>query len=145
MLNKTTLIGRIGQLTPAATSAGKSVMQFTMATSKSYKDKETGDWKELTEWHRLVSFEKCADHIRTKLNPGDLIYIEGELRTRKWQAKQSGETHYITDIVVRDFPKKLPRYYTKAENEKPASTQQANNSDQGYAQSGPSFDDDIPF
>lgn len=145
MLNKTTLIGRIGQLTPAATSAGEPVMQFTMATSKSFKDKETGDWKEQTEWHRLVAFQQCAESIRTKLKPGDLIYIEGELKTRQWQAKLSGDTHYTTDIVVRDFPKKLPRYYTKAETEKTASTQTSDNSCQGYAQNGPSLDADIPF
>ncbi len=142
MFNKAMLIGRIGQLTPSATKAGKSVMQFTVATTKSYKDKETGDWKELTEWHRCTSFDKVADHLRFHCNPGDLLKVEGELRTRKWE--KNGENHYTTEIVVNDFPLRLPRYYTKAGAESSVSTK-TNNLDKTKAQNNPSLDEDIPF
>ncbi len=112
MQNKVILIGRLGQKNLSATRNQKSVMQFSLATSESYKDKDSGEWKELTEWHQLAAFDHCADHINNRVNPGDLIYVEGKLRTKKWQ-DENGKDHYTTSIIVKDFPKKLPRYFTK--------------------------------
>ena len=147
MLNKVELIGRIGQIKPATTASQKPLTAFTLATNKSFKPQGDTEFKEITEWHNLVSFNKCADHIREKLSPGDLIYIEGELSTRKWQSK-SGEDHYSTDIVVKSFPKKLPRYWTQNSNHQPPHTDRAVAQNKGN--SGPNnppiaYDDDIPF
>jgi len=110
MYQKTLLIGRIGQKQLKYTGNQKPVAIFSVATAKSYKDKVSGDWVEQTEWHRLVSFNKCAEHVAEKLVPGDVVQVEGELRTRKWQDKD-GIDRFTTEIIVNDFPKKLPRYY----------------------------------
>ena len=104
MLNKTQLIGRLGQKDVRSTPNGMQVVSYSIATTKSLKDRETGEWKENTEWHRCVSFNKTAEHIGMNVEPGDLLFLEGELRTRKWQT-QSGEDRYTTEIVVNDFPR----------------------------------------
>ena len=101
--------------------------------------------------------DQCAEHVNNKLEPGDLIQVEGELRTRKWQ-DQSGTDRYTTEIVVNDFPKKLPRYYNRDGQAAPAQQQAPQRqSSQPMAQAvgqefmaqGPSFDSfddmDIPF
>ena len=108
MLNKVTLIGRIGKIDTKISTATK----YSLATTESHKNQQTGNWDEKTEWHNLVSFGKCSEHIRSKLQPGDLIYIEGKLQTSKWQDQQ-GNDRYTTEIVVLDFPKKLPKYYNQ--------------------------------
>jgi len=112
MYQKTLLIGRIGQKQLKYTGDQKPVAIFSVATSRSYKDNQSGEWVEQTEWHRLVSFNKCAEHVSEKLVPGDVVQVEGELRTRKWQDKD-GVDRFTTEIIVNDFPKKLPRYYNK--------------------------------
>ncbi|WP_444928270.1 single-stranded DNA-binding protein (plasmid) [Microbulbifer sp. TRSA002] len=105
------LIGRVGQKQFGYTkSHHKPVLNYSLATTKSKMNKKTGNWDEETEWHRLVSFNQCAEHVNDKLEPGDVIQVEGELRTRKWQ-DQSGTDHFTTETVVNDFPKELPRYY----------------------------------
>jgi single-strand DNA-binding protein len=118
MLNKVTLLGRIGKINTSIATATK----YSLATTKSTKNAQTGNWDEKTEWHQLVSFGKCSEHIRNKLQPGDLVYIEGELQTTKWQDQQ-GNDKYTTEVVVFDFPKKLPKYYNQ--NGSRAAPQQA--------------------
>ena len=145
MLNKTILIGRIGQKTASATAEGKTMMQFSIATTKSYKDKDSGDWKENTQWHRLAAFNQCAEHIERKLDAGDLVYVEGELRTRKWQDKLSGENRYTTEIVVTDFPKKLPRYFSKNDPALPTETGPVKPLVKGAIDSYALADTDVPF
>lgn len=147
MYQKVILLGRIGQKELRATQNGTPVAQYSLATTKSFKDKQSGVWNEHTEWHRIVSFNQCAEHVHSKLEPGDLIQVEGELRTRKWQDK-SGTDRYTTEIIVNEFPKKLPRYYNRDGQVAPAN-QQAQAADQDFKNHGPSFDsfDDnqIPF
>jgi single-strand DNA-binding protein len=106
-MNKVILIGRIGKLNDL-----KTAMKYSLATTKSVKNSQTGDWDEKTEWHQLVSFKKCSDYVRNNLQPGDHVQIEGELQTSKWQDSQ-GIDRYTTEIVVFDFPKKLPKYWSK--------------------------------
>lgn len=156
MYQKVILIGRVGQKQLGYTKTQKPVAQYSLATTRSVKDKQTGQWTEYTEWHRLVSFNQCAEHVNSKLEPGDLLQVEGELRTRKWQ-DQNGIDRYTTEIVVNDFPKKLPRYYNRDGQAAPANQQaQQRQPSQPIAQAagqdiinqGPSFDsfdDDIPF
>lgn len=156
MYQKTILIGRIGQKELRYTKNQVPVIQYSVATSKSIKDKQTGNWNEHTEWHRLVSYQKCAEHIDNKLEPGDLIQVEGELRTRKWQ-DSNGADRYTTELVVFDFPKKLPRFFTRDGQSSSSNQGQRNNSSQqpmqqaagqDFMNQGPSFEDfsdDIPF
>ncbi len=154
MLNKAQLIGRLGQKEVRSTPNGNQVVSYSIATTKSLKDKETGEWKENTEWHRCVSFNKTAEHIGMNVEPGDLLFLEGELRTRKWQT-QSGEDRYTTEIVVNDFPRKLPKYFSKNGSQQAAPAPQpqqqahASPSQPGHLEQPPveayGFDDDYPF
>ena len=102
-VNKTILIGNVGadpeyRVTPS----GDGVVNFTLATSESWKDKQTQEIQQRTEWHKLTAFKEKAIVIRDHVKKGSKIYIEGSLRTRKWQS-QSGEDHYTTEIIVQNF------------------------------------------
>lgn len=153
MYQKVILIGRIGEINAGFTRNQKPVTQYSVATSKSVKNKQTGEWEDLTEWHRVVSFNKCAEVISEKYEVGDLLQLEGELATHKWEDSK-GSTHYTTQIIVRDFPKKLPRFFTRdgrpnTGSSKPAGNNQSNqhqpSNNANPMPSFDSFDDDIPF
>lgn len=97
-VNKVILVGRLGK-DPEVRNLenGATVANFTMATSETYKDKTTGDRKEITEWHNIVLWRGLADIAAKYLHKGDQVYIEGKLRTRSWE--KEGVTRYITEIV----------------------------------------------
>ncbi len=102
-VNKVILVGRLGKDPEIKfMPSGSAVANFSLATSEKWKDKETGDMKESTEWHNLVAYGKVAEIISEHTNKGMSMYVEGQLKTRKWQDK-SGKDHYSTDVVVRDF------------------------------------------
>jgi single-strand DNA-binding protein len=98
-VNKVILIGRLGK-DPEVRNLdnGVSVANFTMATSESYKDRTTGEKKEVTEWHNVVLWRGLAEISQKYLHKGDLVYIEGKLRTRSWE--KEGVTRYTTEIVA---------------------------------------------
>ena|SRR5688572_16012345 len=98
-VNKVILIGRLGK-DPEVRNLenGVSVANFTMATSESYKDRTTGEKKEVTEWHNIVLWRGLAEISQKYLHKGDLVYIEGKLRTRSWE--REGVTRYTTEIVA---------------------------------------------
>lgn len=99
MLNKVTLIGNLGgDPTVNLTQKGESVASFTLATSESWKDSASGEQKTATEWHRLVCYNRQAEIASDYLKKGQQVYVEGKLRTRKWE--KDGVTHYTTEIVV---------------------------------------------
>lgn len=97
-VNKVILVGRLGK-DPEVRNLenGVSVANFTMATSESYKDKTTGDRKEVTEWHNIVLWRGLAEIAAKYLHKGDMVYIEGKIRTRSWE--KEGVTRYTTEIV----------------------------------------------
>ncbi|HMJ69562.1 MAG TPA: single-stranded DNA-binding protein [Cyclobacteriaceae bacterium] len=97
-VNKVILVGRLGK-DPEVRNLenGASVANFTMATSETYKDKTTGDRKEVTEWHNIVLWRGLADIAAKYLHKGDMIYVEGKLRTRSWE--KEGVTRYTTEII----------------------------------------------
>jgi single-strand DNA-binding protein len=97
-VNKVILVGRLGK-DPEVRNLenGVTVTNFTIATSESYKDKTTGDKKEITEWHNIVLWRGLADVAAKYLHKGDMVYIEGKLRTRSWE--KEGVTRYTTEIV----------------------------------------------
>jgi len=99
-VNKVILVGNCGQdpETRVIPSTGASVTNLSVATSESWKDKVTGDQQERTEWHRVVFFNRLAEIAGEYVRKGSKLYIEGSLRTRKWQG-QDGQDRYTTEIV----------------------------------------------
>lgn len=99
-VNKVILVGNLGQDPEVRyLPSGGAVANFTLATSESWRDKQTGETKEQTEWHRVVMFGKLAEVAGEYLRKGSQVYIEGQLRTRKW-TDQSGQERYTTEINV---------------------------------------------
>ncbi|HBM0024907.1 TPA: single-stranded DNA-binding protein, partial [Salmonella enterica subsp. enterica serovar Muenchen] len=99
-LNKVMLIGHLGQDPDVRhLPNGNAVAMLSLATSDTWKDKQTGEQKERTEWHRVVIYGKLAEIAGEYLRKGSQVYIEGELRTRKW-TDQSGQERYTTEVVV---------------------------------------------
>lgn len=99
-INKVILVGNLGQDPEVRfLPNGGAVANITLATSESWRDKQTGEMKEQTEWHRVVLFGKLAEVAGEYLRKGSQVYIEGQLRTRKW-TDQSGVEKYTTEIVV---------------------------------------------
>lgn len=97
-VNKVILVGRLGKDPDVRNlENGATVANFTMATSETYKDKTTGERKEITEWHNIVLWRGLADVAAKYLHKGDMVYIEGKLRTRSWE--KEGVTRYTTEIV----------------------------------------------
>ncbi|YCH30228.1 single-stranded DNA-binding protein [Erwinia sp. PK3-005] len=99
-VNKVILVGNLGQDPEVRYMPnGGAVANITLATSESWRDKQTGETKEKTEWHRVVLFGKLAEVAGEYLRKGSQVYIEGSLQTRKWQ-DQSGQERYTTEVVV---------------------------------------------
>ncbi len=103
MVNKVILVGNLGRDPEVrSTPSGQSVASFSIATSRSWRDKEGQQQKE-TEWHNIVVWGKQAEIAGRYLNKGKLVYIEGRLQTRSWDDKQSGEKKYRTEVVCDNF------------------------------------------
>jgi len=99
-VNKVILVGNLGQDPEVRyLPSGEAVANITLATSESWRDKATGEQKEQTEWHRVVLFGKLAEVAGEYLRKGSQVYIEGQLRTRKW-TDQSGTEKYTTEVLV---------------------------------------------
>ena len=108
-LNKVLLIGRLGADPEIKQMVnGKSVARLSLATSQSWKDKNTGEKKEKTEWHRVVVFnEGLVNVVQQYLKKGAQVYIEGQISTRKWKDEQSGQDKYSTEIVIQGYNSSL--------------------------------------
>ena len=108
-LNKVLLIGRLGADPEIKQMVnGKSVARLSLATSQSWKDKNTGEKKEKTEWHRVVVFnEGLVNVVQQYLKKGAQVYIEGQISTRKWKDDQSGQDKYSTEIVIQGYNSSL--------------------------------------
>ena len=150
-VNKVIIIGNIGQDPETrALPSGATVTNISIATSESWKDKNTGQQQERTEWHRVVMFNKIAEIAAQYLKKGSKVYIEGSLRTRKWQDKDSGQDRYSTEIVAKEMqfldskadsqPAQQQAPQQSAPQQAPQQPQQQFN-----AESDPNFNDSIPF
>ena len=108
-LNKVLLIGRLGADPEIKQMVnGKNVARLSLATSQSWKDKNTGEKKEKTEWHRIVVFnEGLVNVVQQYLKKGAQVYIEGQLSTRKWKDEKTGQDKYSTEIVIQGFNSSL--------------------------------------
>ena len=104
-LNKVLLIGRLGADPEIKQMVnGKSIARFSLATSNTWKDKNTGERKEKTEWHRVVIFnEGLVNVVQQYVKKGAQVYIEGQLSTRKWTDEKSGQDKYSTEIVLQGY------------------------------------------
>ena len=104
-LNKVQLIGRLGADPEIKQMVnGKNVARISLATSNTWKDKNTGEKKEKTEWHRIVVFnEGLVNVVQQYVKKGTQVYIEGQLTTRKWRDEKSGVDRYSTEIVLQGF------------------------------------------
>lgn len=106
-VNKVILIGNLGRDPEVRTISTGKIANFTIATSESWKDKATGERKEITEWHRIVIFnQNLADVAERMLQKGTKVYIEGQLRTRKW-TNQQGQEVYTTEVVLNNFSSQM--------------------------------------
>jgi len=138
-INKVILIGRLGKDPEVRyTQDGSAVASFSVATSEEWKDKETGDKKERTEWHRIVAWRKLGELCGEYLSKGRQVYIEGKLQTRSWE--KDGVTRYTTEIVASDV-----QFLGGRESGGAGPQNQYKDPDSsGPSGSGPQ-DDDIPF
>ena len=145
-LNKVLLIGRLGADPEIKQMVnGKSVARLSLATSQSWKDKNTGEKKEKTEWHRIVVFnEGLVNVVQQYLKKGAQVYIEGQLSTRKWKDEQSGQDKYSTEILIQGYNSSLTMLGGASQNN--IGSQDTNQSIENNSPAGQNdLDDDIPF
>ena len=147
-LNKVLLIGRLGADPEIKQMVnGKNVARLSLATSQSWKDKNTGEKKEKTEWHRIVVFnEGLVNVIKQYLKKGAQVYIEGQLSTRKWKDEQSGQDKYSTEILIQGYNSSLTMLGGGGGIQNDNSSQAVSNkSDEGSQAEQSDLDDEIPF
>lgn len=144
-INKVILVGHLGNDPEVRyTASGSAIATISLATSESWKDKNTGDQQEKTEWHRVVMFNRLGEIAGEYLKKGSLVYLEGKLQTRKWQ-DQSGVDKYTTEVVASEMQMLGSR------GGEPGFTQPKSNAVSGSSQprdTGPTKiieDDDLPF
>tara|TARA_B100001123_G_scaffold194784_1_gene222003 strand:- start:680 stop:1129 length:450 start_codon:yes stop_codon:yes gene_type:complete len=145
-LNKVLLIGRLGADPEIKQMVnGKSVARLSIATSQSWKDKNTGEKKEKTEWHRVVVFnEGLVNVVQQYLKKGAQIYIEGQLTTRKWKDEKSGQDRYSTEIVLQGYNSTLTMLGGGNSNNLTSQETKQNFDDMSQSNKN-DLDDDIPF
>ena len=157
-VNKVIIVGNVGQEPESkAMPSGSMVVNLSLATSESWKDKQTGQPQERTEWHRVVFFNRLAEIVAQYVNKGSKLYIEGSLRTRSWD--QDGVKRYSTEIVASEMQmldsksgdQQAPQQQRQPQQSPHANgkyqQQQAKQAMQQQPAGGfdDGFDDDIPF
>ena len=145
-LNKVLLIGRLGADPEIKQMVnGKSVARLSLATSQSWKDKNTGEKKEKTEWHRIVVFnEGLVNVVKQYLKKGAQVYIEGQISTRKWKDEKSGQDKYSTEVIIQGYNSSLTMLGSGMKNDN-SSQAISNNSDEASKTQQNDLDDEIPF
>ena len=149
-VNKVTLVGNLGRDPEIrAMQNGDKIVQLSVATSDRWKDKNSGEQRERTEWHRVVIFNDALGRIAEQyLKKGSTVYLEGQLQTRKWTDQQSGQEKYTTEVVLQRYKGELTLLGSRLENQV---ENQYNNTqiDQTEQISEPNIasdlDDEIPF
>jgi len=145
-VNKVTLVGNLGRDPEVrSTQDGGTIVQLSLATSESWKDKSSGERKEKTEWHRVVIFNEALGKVAEQyLRKGSTVYLEGQLQTRKW-ADKDGVDKYTTEIVLQRYRGELTMLGNKAdaavESYQPPALKKLND---GPIDDG-DLDDEIPF
>lgn len=144
MLNEAQLIGHVGQDPEVrTTTSGKHVTNIRLATTEKWRDKNSGEQKEKTEWHSINCWgEGISKFVEQYIKKGSRIYVKGKLQTRKWQDNE-GKDRYTTEIVVQGFDGKILLMDRKQNGSRPPMDDGAAPPD--YGNSGNSMDDEIPF
>jgi single-strand DNA-binding protein len=155
-VNKVILVGNLGADPDTRyMPSGKAVTNIRLATSESWKDRQTGDMQERTEWHSIVMYDKLGEIAAEYLRKGSQVYIEGKIRTRKWQDKE-GKDRYTTEIIADQMQMlgsrgggggapSEPREPRSSSRPAPAEDRAAAPVDESGGGGGGEFDDDIPF
>jgi len=148
-LNKVLLIGRLGADPEIKQMVnGKNVARFSIATSNTWKDKNTGEKKEKTEWHRVVIFnEGLVSVVKQYVKKGTQVYIEGQLTTRKWKDEKLGMDRYSTEIVLQGFNSSFKILSSKTNQIENVQDKNNDKSSLPNNENTPSndLDDEIPF
>ncbi len=151
-VNKVILVGNLGNDPDMRyTAGGAAVANISIATAESWKDKNTGEQQERTEWHRVVFFGRLAEIVGEYLRKGSQVYVEGRLQTRKWTNKE-GHDQYTTEIVANEM-QMLGSKSSGSANYNSAPQAQQSSAPAAQSQAAPAsspapaddFDDDIPF
>jgi single-strand DNA-binding protein len=141
-VNKVILVGNLGQKPEMRYTATQSaVANLSIATTESWKDKESGEMRDKTEWHRVVFFGNLAEIAEKYLDKGSSVYIEGKIQTRKWQDKE-GKDRWTTEVLGNQ----LTMLGSRNTSESPTQANDSSNTPFPEDDSGPGLtDDDIPF
>ena len=135
-VNKVLIIGNLGSDPEIKyTKAGDPVANLSIATSESWKDKNSGDLQEKVEWHRVVMFSRLAEIAEQYLKKGSKVFVEGKLQTRKWQ-DQEGKDRYTTEVVAKEMTMLDSRSSSQAQDNSPKVESDKPKDD---------FEEDIPF
>ena len=150
-VNKVTLVGNLGRDPEVrAMQNGDKIIQLSVATSDRWKDKNSGEQRERTEWHRVVIFNDALGKIAEQyLKKGSTVYLEGQLQTRKWTDQQSGQEKYTTEVVLQRYRGELTLLGSRSDNQT-SNDQQNTEIDQSNQLSmsddiASDMDDEIPF
>ena len=152
-VNKVILVGNLGADPEIRrTQDGRPIANLSIATTESWRDRNTGERREKTEWHRVVIFnEGLCKVVEQYVKKGSKVYIEGQLQTRKWQ-DQNGQDKYTTEVVLQGFNSTLQMLDSRGGGESSGGGWDQGQSGGGFGQSGPSgtpmggeIDDEIPF
>ena len=148
-LNKVQLIGRLGADPDIKQMVnGKNVARLSLATSQSWKDKNTGEKKEKTEWHRIVIFnDGLINVVKQYLKKGANVYVEGQLSTRKWKDEATGQDKYSTEIVLQGYNSSLTMLDGKNKTDSVTSSSENKSTlpNDDVTQDSSDLDDKIPF
>ncbi|MEE4330048.1 MAG: single-stranded DNA-binding protein [Wenzhouxiangella sp.] len=143
-INKVILIGNLGADPETRhTAGGNAVTNLSLATSEAWRDRQSGEMQEKTEWHRVVLFSKQAEVAGEYLRKGSKVYIEGRLQTRKWQDRD-GNDRWTTEIVANDMQMLDSRGGSEPLQDHGGGYGQSSSSSSGPADAG-NLEDDIPF
>jgi single-strand DNA-binding protein len=145
-VNKVILIGNLGRDPEIRyTPSGSAVANITLATSESWKDKQSGENVERTEWHRIVFYQRLAEIVGEYLRKGSKVFVEGRLQTRKWQDKTSGQERYTTEIIADNMQMLDSKGNASETTPHYEKSTAAPHTASEPALSADNFDDDIPF
>jgi single-strand DNA-binding protein len=148
-INKVILIGNLGRDPEVRyTPNGLAVANINIATTEGWKDKQTGENQERTEWHRIVMYARLAEICGEYLRKGSKIFIEGRLQTRKWQDKNTGQDRYTTEIIadsLQMLDSKGTGGMASVDHASAGSAEKSEAVPAGEPMGAESFDDDIPF
>jgi len=148
-VNKVTLVGNLGRDPEVRTmDDGGKIVQLSLATSESWKDKNSGERKEKTEWHRVVIFnEGLVNVVQQYVKKGANVYVEGQLSTRKWKDESTGQDKYSTEIVLQGYNSSLTMLDSRGTNANSnlVSENKSSLPNDNLNQDNSDLDDEIPF